>query len=48
MIVVVGVVIGIFTATESAAIAVVWALFVSIFVYKKMTLKDFGRYWKMH
>ena len=41
MIVVVGVVIGIFTATESAAIAVVWALFVSIFVYKKMTLKDF-------
>lgn len=41
MIVVVGVVIGIFTATESAAIAVVWALFVSIFVYRKMNLKDF-------
>ena len=41
MIVVVGVVIGIFTATESAAIAVVWALFVSAFVYKKLTLKDF-------
>lgn len=41
MIVVVGVVIGIFTTTESAAIAVVWALFVSAFVYKKLTLKDF-------
>lgn len=40
MIVVVGVVVGIFTATESAAIAVVWAFFVSIFIYKKMTLKD--------
>ena len=41
MIVVVGVVIGIFTATESAAVAVVWALIVSMFIYRKMTLKDF-------
>ena len=38
--VVVGVVAGIFTATESAAIAVVWAFFVSIFIYKKMNLRD--------
>ncbi len=36
MIVVVGVVAGVFTATESAAIAVVWAFFVSIFIYRKM------------
>lgn len=40
MIVVVGVVAGVFTATESAAIAVVWAFIVSIFIYKKMTLRD--------
>ena len=40
MIVVVGVVAGIFTATESAAIAVVWAFFVSIFIYRKMNLVD--------
>lgn len=40
MIVVVGVVAGIFTATESAAIAVVWAFIVSIFIYRKMTLRD--------
>ena len=40
MIVVVGVVAGVFTATESAAIAVVWAFFVSIFIYKKMNLRD--------
>lgn len=44
VIVVAGVVGGIFTATESAAIAVVYALFVSLFVYKGMTIKDV---WKM-
>ncbi|WP_320127902.1 TRAP transporter large permease [uncultured Sphaerochaeta sp.] len=37
IIVVVGVVSGIFTATESAAIAVVWAIFVSFIVYKELT-----------
>lgn len=31
---------GIFTPTESAAVAVVYALFVSLFIYKDMTLKD--------
>ena len=41
MIVVVGVVAGVFTATESAAIAVDWSLIVSFFIYKKMNLKDF-------
>lgn len=41
MIVVVGVVAGIFTATESAAIAVDWSLIVSFFIYKKMNFKDF-------
>ncbi len=40
LIVVVGVVAGVFTATESAAIAVVWAFFVSIFIYKKMNVRD--------
>ena len=40
MIVVVGVVAGVFTATESAAVAVVWAFFVSIFVYRKMSFRD--------
>ncbi len=39
MIVVVGVVSGIFTATESAAIAVVWAILVGIIVYKELTPK---------
>ncbi|MFV0504235.1 MAG: TRAP transporter large permease [Lachnospirales bacterium] len=41
VIVVVGVVIGMFTATESAAIAVVWALICSVFIYKQFSLKDF-------
>lgn len=41
IIVVVGVVAGVFTATESAAIAVVWALICSKFIYKQLTLKDF-------
>lgn len=39
LIVVVGVVSGIFTATESAAIAVVWAGIVGAVVYKELTLK---------
>jgi tripartite ATP-independent transporter DctM subunit len=39
VIVVVGVVFGVFTATESAAIAVVYSLFVSIFVYKGLNWK---------
>jgi tripartite ATP-independent transporter DctM subunit len=37
IIVVVGVVSGVFTATESAAIAVVWAIFVSFVIYKELT-----------
>ncbi len=37
LVVVVGVVFGVFTATESAAIACVWAFIVSCFVYKEMT-----------
>ena len=41
MIVVVGVVAGIFTATESAAIAVDCSLIVSFFIYRKMNFKDF-------
>ena len=39
LIVVVGVVMGVFTATESSAIAVVYSLFVSVFIYKGMTWK---------
>lgn len=38
IIVVFGVVTGVFTATESAAVAVVWALFVSTFIYRELTL----------
>ena len=37
LIVVVGVVGGVFTATESAAIAVVYSLFVSVFIYRGLT-----------
>ena len=33
---------GLFTPTESAAVAVIYALLISFFVYKDMTLKDFG------
>ena len=40
VIVVAGVVGGIFTATESAAIAVIYSLIVSVFVYKGITLKE--------
>jgi len=39
IIVVVGVVFGWFTATESAAIAVVYSLFVSVFIYRGLTWK---------
>jgi len=39
LIVVVGVVGGVFTATESAAIAVFYSLFVSVFIYKELTWK---------
>ena len=40
MIVVVGVVFGVFTATESAAIAVIYSLLVGMFFYKEMSLKE--------
>lgn len=40
LIVVVGVCVGVFTATESAAIACVYALFVTLFIYKSVTWKD--------
>lgn len=40
LIVVVGVVAGVFTATESAAIAVIYSLFVSIYVYKGLKWRD--------
>ena len=39
LIVVVGVVRGVFTATESAAIAVIYSLFVSVFIYKGLNWK---------
>ncbi|MBR1438870.1 MAG: TRAP transporter large permease [Synergistaceae bacterium] len=39
LIVVVGVVGGVFTATESAAIAVIYSLIVSLFIYKGLTFK---------
>lgn len=35
-----GILFGIFTATESAAVAVVYALFVSMAVYRKITIRD--------
>ncbi|MCR4587992.1 MAG: TRAP transporter large permease [Lachnospiraceae bacterium] len=40
LIVVVGVVAGVFTATESAAIAVIYSLIVSIYVYRGLTWKQ--------
>lgn len=43
LIVVVGVVGGVFTATESAAIAVIYSLFVSVFVYKGLNWKGVWR-----
>ena len=39
LIVIIGVVLGYFTATESAAIAVIYSLFVSLYVYKGLTWK---------
>lgn len=44
LIVVVGVVGGVFTATESAAIAVIYSLFVSVFIYKGL---DWKGVWKV-
>ena len=44
LIVVVGVVAGVFTATESAAIAVLYSLFVSSVIYKELSLKGL---WKV-
>jgi tripartite ATP-independent transporter DctM subunit len=44
LIVVVGVVAGIFTATESAAIAVVWSLIVSVCIYRELPFK---KTWKL-
>lgn len=43
VVVVIGVVAGIFTATESAAIAVIYSLFVSVFIYKGL---DWKGVWK--
>ncbi len=40
VIVVVGVVAGVFTATESAAIAVIYSLIVSVYVYRGLTWKE--------
>lgn len=44
IIVIVGVVAGVFTATESAAIAVIYSLIVSLFIYKGVTFKGL---WKV-
>ena len=40
LIVVVGVIAGVFTTTESAAVAVVWSMVVGLFIYKGFTFKD--------
>jgi len=42
LIVVVGVIAGIFTATESAAIAAIYAFIITFFVYKEIPLKKFS------
>ncbi len=34
---------GIFTPTEAAAVSAIWALFVSIFIYKDIKIKDLGQ-----
>jgi C4-dicarboxylate transporter DctM subunit len=34
---------GIFTATEAAAMAAVWAFFISVYIYKDLTLRDVPR-----
>jgi tripartite ATP-independent transporter DctM subunit len=41
VIIIVGATTGVFTATESAAIAILWALFVTTFIYRDMTPKRF-------
>ena len=38
-----GILFGIFTATESAAVAIVYALFIGMFAYKKIKIKDLPR-----
>ena len=38
-----GIIFGVFTATEAAAVAVVYALIITIFVYKEIRIKD--SYW---
>ncbi|ADN02293.1 TRAP transporter large permease [Spirochaeta thermophila] len=43
VIIIVGVVSGVFTATESSAVAVVWAFVVTFFVYREIPLKRFPR-----
>lgn len=43
LIVVVGVIAGIFTTTESAAVAVVWSLFVGLVIYRGFRLRDLPR-----
>jgi tripartite ATP-independent transporter DctM subunit len=41
LIVVVGVISGFFTATEAAGLSVLWAFFVTFFIYKEIPLKEF-------
>jgi tripartite ATP-independent transporter DctM subunit len=43
IIIVAGVVGGVMTATESAAIAVLWAFIVSVFIYRGMSFSDYYR-----
>src|SRR5699024_6801678 len=41
LIIIGGIVSGVFTATESGVIAVVYAIIIGMFVYKEITIKDF-------
>ena len=41
VIILAGILSGVFTATESAATAVLWALLVTVFVYRSLSWKDF-------
>ena len=43
MIIIGGIYSGVFTATEAAAMAAVYAFFISVYVYKDLTLKDVPR-----
>jgi len=43
LIIVGGIVSGSFTPTESSAIAVVWALFLTVVVYKELKIRDLPR-----